>query len=87
MQESDLLLIDEPVAGMTETETKKTSDLLLNIAKDRTIIIVEHDMNFIMNLCNPIIVLNEGKKIAEGNAKEIINNPTVLEAYLGRKTN
>ena len=84
MQESDLLLIDEPVAGMTETETKKTSDLLLNIAKDRTIIIVEHDMNFIESLNVEIIVLHEGRVLTRGNMNSIKRNKQVIDVYLGR---
>ena len=84
MQESDLLLIDEPVAGMTETETKKTSDLLLNIAKDRTIIVVEHDMNFIESLNIEIIVLHEGRVLTRGNMNSIKRNKQVIDVYLGR---
>ena len=84
MQQSDLLLIDEPVAGMTETETKKTSDLLLNIAKDRTIIIVEHDMNFIESLNVEIIVLHEGRVLTRGNMNSIKRNKQVIDVYLGR---
>ena len=84
MQESDLLLIDEPVAGMTETETKKTSDLLLNIAKDRTIIVVEHDMNFIESLNVEIIVLHEGRVLTRGNMNSIKRNKQVIDVYLGR---
>jgi len=84
MQQSDLLLIDEPVAGMTEIETKKTSDLLLNIAKDRTIIVVEHDMNFIESLNVEIIVLHEGSVLTRGNMNSIKKNKQVIDVYLGR---
>ena len=84
MQQSDLLLIDEPVAGMTEIETKKTSDLLLNIAKDRTIIVVEHDMNFIESLNVEIIVLHEGSVLTRGNMNSIKRNKQVIDVYLGR---
>ena len=75
---------DEPVAGMTETETKKTSDLLLNIAKDRTIIVVEHDMNFIESLNVEIIVLHEGRVLTRGNMNSIKRNKQVIDVYLGR---
>jgi urea transport system ATP-binding protein len=84
MQQSDLLLIDEPVAGMTEIETKKTSDLLLSIAKDRTIIVVEHDMNFIESLNVEIIVLHEGSVLTRGNMNSIKKNKQVIDVYLGR---
>lgn len=84
MQQSDLLLIDEPVAGMTETETKKTSDLLLNIAKNKTIIVVEHDMNFIESLNVEIIVLHEGSVLTRGNMNSIKRNKQVIDVYLGR---
>jgi urea transport system ATP-binding protein len=79
-----LLLIDEPVAGMTEIETKKTSDLLLSIAKDRTIIVVEHDMNFIESLNVEIIVLHEGSVLTRGNMNSIKKNKQVIDVYLGR---
>ena len=89
MAKPQLVLLDEPAAGVNRTLLKSISKNIDKACKEKgiTFILIEHDMNFIMNLCNPIIVLNEGKKIAEGNAKEIINDPTVLEAYLGRKTN
>ena len=69
---------------MTETETKKTSDLLLNIAKDRTIIVVEHDMNFIESLNVEIIVLHEGRVLTRGNMNSIKRNKQVIDVYLGR---
>ena len=84
IQQSDLLLIDEPVAGMTETETKKTSELLINISKDRTVLVVEHDMNFIESLDVEVIVLNEGSVLTRGSMKKIKNNKQVIDIYLGR---
>ena len=89
MAKPQLVLLDEPAAGVNRTLLKSISKNIDKACKEKgiTFILIEHDMNFIMNLCDPIIVLNEGKKIAEGNAKEIIKDPTVLEAYLGRKTN
>ena len=84
IQQSDLLLIDEPVAGMTETETKKTSELLINISKDRTVLVVEHDMNFIESLDVEVIVLNEGSVLTRGNMKKIKKNKQVIDIYLGR---
>jgi len=84
IQQSDLLLIDEPVAGMTETETKKTSELLINISKDRTVLVVEHDMNFIESLDVEVIVLNEGSVLTRGSMKKIKKNKQVIDIYLGR---
>ena len=84
IQQSDLLLIDEPVAGMTEIETKKTSELLINISKDRTVLVVEHDMNFIESLDVEVIVLNEGSVLTRGTMKNIKKNQQVIDVYLGR---
>ena len=84
IQQSDLLLIDEPVAGMTETETKKTSELLINISKERTVLVVEHDMNFIESLDVDVIVLNEGSVLTRGSMKKIKKNKQVIDIYLGR---
>ena len=84
IQQSDLLLIDEPVAGMTEIETKKTSDLLKNISIGRTVLVVEHDMNFIESLDVEVIVLNEGSVLTRGSMKNIKNNKQVIDVYLGR---
>tara|TARA_A100001011_G_scaffold291936_1_gene303576 strand:+ start:1396 stop:2139 length:744 start_codon:yes stop_codon:yes gene_type:complete len=84
IQEPDLLLIDEPVAGMTELETKKTSDLLKNISIGRTVLVVEHDMNFIESLDVEVIVLNEGSVLTRGSMKNIKNNKQVIDVYLGR---
>ena len=84
IQQSDLLLIDEPVAGMTEIETKKTSELLINISKDRTVLVVEHDMNFIESLGVEVVVLNEGSVLTRGSMKNIKKNKQVIDVYLGR---
>ena len=84
IQQSDLLLIDEPVAGMTELETKKTSELLINISKDRTVLVVEHDMNFIESLGVEVVVLNEGSVLTRGSMKNIKKNKQVIDVYLGR---
>ncbi len=84
MQQPDLLLIDEPVAGMTEMETKNTSKLLKNISKERTVIVVEHDMNFVESLDVEIIVLHEGQVLTRGDMKSIKKNQQVIDVYLGR---
>ena len=84
IQQADLLLIDEPVAGMTEKETIKTSELLINISKDRTVLVVEHDMNFIESLDVEVIVLDEGSVLTRGSMKKIKKNKQVIDIYLGR---
>ncbi|MBY0120428.1 ABC transporter ATP-binding protein [Bacillus sp. S/N-304-OC-R1] len=79
-----LLLLDEPAAGMNETETDSLFDLIKKIqAKEITVLIIEHDMPLVMRLCDRIMVLNFGKKLAEGTPAEIQNNEEVIEAYLG----
>jgi len=80
-----LLLLDEPVAGMNAVETMKTMDHIRNIVKEKkiSVVLVEHDMKAVMNVCERIIVLNFGRKIAEGPPNMIVKNRQVIEAYLG----
>jgi branched-chain amino acid transport system ATP-binding protein len=80
--EPQLLCLDEPTAGMSASETHDTMQLVRSIAKDLTILIVEHDMHVVMELCNRITVLHYGEILAEGPPKEIQENPRVLEVYL-----
>jgi urea transport system ATP-binding protein len=79
-----LLLLDEPVAGMTDRETEATAALILDLAKDRTIIVVEHDMEFVRSLGARVTVLHEGSVLAEGSVEQVQNNQRVIEVYLGR---
>ena len=85
--EPKLLLLDEPAAGMNPAETQDLVGLLNRLKQGGlTLLLVEHDMHFVMSLCDRITVLNFGRKIAEGAPKEIRENPAVIEAYLGTKT-
>jgi len=84
IQDQELLLLDEPVAGMTDQETEETVLLILSIAEDRTVIVVEHDMEFVRSLGARVSVLHEGRVLAEGSIDTIQNNPRVVEVYLGR---
>jgi urea transport system ATP-binding protein len=79
-----LLLVDEPAAGLTDRETELTAELLLELAGRHTIIVIEHDMEFVRRLKSRITVLNEGRILAEGTLDQVQANPLVIEAYLGR---
>ena len=79
-----LLLVDEPAAGLTDRETELTAELLLELAGRHTIIVIEHDMEFVRRLNSRITVLNEGRILAEGSLDQVQANPQVIEAYLGR---
>jgi urea transport system ATP-binding protein len=83
-QDPKLLLVDEPVAGMTDAETMTTAELLKDIAKDHTVIVVEHDMEFVRRLGVKVTVLHEGSVLAEGTIDEVSANDRVVEVYLGR---
>jgi urea transport system ATP-binding protein len=80
----DLLLVDEPAAGLTDEETALMADLLLELRGQHAIIVIEHDMGFVRRLGSTITVLNEGQILAEGSMDEVQANPKVIEAYLGR---
>jgi len=83
-QDPKLLLVDEPVAGMTDGETAQTAVLLKEIAKDHSVIVVEHDMGFIRELGVKVTVLHEGSVLAEGPLDHVSANERVVEVYLGR---
>jgi urea transport system ATP-binding protein len=83
-QDPKLLLVDEPVAGMSDAETMTTAELLKDIAKDHTLIVVEHDMEFVRRLGVKVTVLHEGSVLAEGSIEEVSANERVVEVYLGR---
>ncbi|MDC0932901.1 urea ABC transporter ATP-binding protein UrtD [Arcobacteraceae bacterium] len=83
MQDPKLLLVDEPVAGMTPQEVDKTGEILTNLAKTNSVVVVEHDMEFIRSIASKVTVLHEGSVLAEGSMKEIQNNDKVRKVYLG----
>ena len=83
-QDPRLLLVDEPVAGMTDAETEATADLLREINRTRTVVVVEHDMAFVRALDVKVTVLHEGSVLAEGSIDQVQNHPRVIEVYLGR---
>ncbi len=85
MADPEFILLDEPGAGVNRTLMKKLVENIKYLSLERgiTFLIIEHDMNLVMNLCNPIIVMSEGKKLSEGSPEEIRNDRRVLEAYLG----
>src|ERR1051326_2370662 len=83
-QDPKLLLVDEPVAGMTDAETRQTVELLKEINRDRTLVVVEHDMAFVRELDVKATVLHEGSVIAEGSIDQVSANDRVVEVYLGR---
>ncbi|AEF93626.1 urea ABC transporter, ATP-binding protein UrtD [Desulfotomaculum nigrificans CO-1-SRB] len=84
VQEPEMLLLDEPVAGMTKKETEKTGELLRAIAKDRSVLVVEHDMEFVRNFAEKVTVMHEGKILCEGSMEQVQSDPRVVEVYLGR---
>ncbi len=83
-QDPKLLLVDEPVAGMTDAETAQTAELLREIARDHSVVVVEHDMNFVRDLDVKVTVLHEGSVLAEGTLDVVSADPRVIEVYLGR---
>jgi len=83
MQEPELLLVDEPVAGMTPQETERTAELLLSLAGRHSVVVVEHDMDFVRSIASTVTVLHEGRVIAEGDMETVQNDPQVVEVYLG----
>jgi urea transport system ATP-binding protein len=83
MQNPELLLVDEPVAGMTPHEIERTAELLLSLAGEHSVVVVEHDMAFVRSIARRVTVLHEGQVIAEGDMDKVQNDPRVIEVYLG----
>lgn len=85
VSEPRLLLIDEPVAGMTAQETERTAELLTSLAGEHTVIVVEHDMEFVRSIARTVTVLHQGSVLAEGTMDQVQNNRDVIEVYLGEE--
>lgn len=83
MQSPRVLLVDEPIAGMTHQETERTAQLLTGLVGKHSVIVVEHDMEFVRSIARTVTVLHEGHVLAEGSMDEVQNNPRVVEVYLG----
>ena len=84
-QDPELLLVDEPVAGMTDEETARTGGLLEAIAADRSVLVIEHDMEFVRQIARKVTVLHQGTVLCEGPVEQVQNDPRVLEVYIGRR--
>ena len=83
MQRPRLLLVDEPVAGMTEQEMARTAELLTSLAGKQSVVVVEHDMGFVRSIARQVTVLHQGSVLAEGSMDQVSNDPKVIEVYLG----
>ncbi|MBK1644254.1 urea ABC transporter ATP-binding protein UrtD [Thiocapsa imhoffii] len=83
MQDPQLLLVDEPVAGMTHQEMDRTAELLLSLEGRHSVVVVEHDMDFVRSIAKRVTVLHQGAVLAEGSMDEVQNDPRVIEVYLG----
>ncbi len=84
VQEPELILLDEPVAGMTDAETAHTAELILQLEGSHSIVVVEHDMDFVAQIARKVTVLHEGSVLAEGGMQQVQSNERVIEVYLGR---
>ena len=84
-QKPSLMLVDEPVAGLTDEETELTADLLKSLAGKNTVVVIDHDMEFIRRLESDVTVLNQGTVLCEGKMEKIQNDPKVIEVYLGKQ--
>ncbi|KJH72699.1 urea ABC transporter ATP-binding protein UrtD [Aliterella atlantica] len=84
-QDPTVVLLDEPTAGMTSDETHLTGEIIKSIAEDRSVIVIEHDMEFVKQIAQRLVVLHQGEKLIEGSVQEVQNNAKVIEVYLGRE--
>jgi urea transport system ATP-binding protein len=84
-QSPDLLLVDEPVAGLTDEETYRTGELLVALSKNHSVIVIEHDMEFVRQIARKVTVLHEGSVLCEGTIEQVQSDPRVIEVYLGQE--
>ena len=83
MQEPELLMLDEPIAGMSARERELTAELLQRICRNRSVIVIEHDMDFVKQIAHKVTVMHQGKILAEGTMEKVQNDPKVIDVYLG----
>jgi urea transport system ATP-binding protein len=83
MQDPELLMLDEPIAGMSVRERELTAELLQRICKGRSVIVIEHDMDFVKKIAHKVTVMHQGKILAEGSMEKVQNDPKVIDVYLG----
>ena len=83
MQDPELLLLDEPIAGMSARERELTAELLQRISSNRSVIVIEHDMDFVKQIAHKVTVMHQGKILAEGSMDKVQNDPKVIDVYLG----
>ncbi len=83
MQEPELLMLDEPIAGMSARERELTAELLQRICKNRSVIVIEHDMDFVKQIAHKVTVMHQGKILAEGSMEKVQSDPKVIDVYLG----
>jgi urea transport system ATP-binding protein len=83
MQEPVLLMLDEPIAGMSAKEREQTAELLKRICKNRSMIVIEHDMAFVAQIASKVTVMHQGKILAEGTMDQVQSDPKVIDVYLG----
>jgi urea transport system ATP-binding protein len=85
-QDPSIVLLDEPTAGMTVDETYMTGEIIKSISQYHSVVVIEHDMEFVKQIAQRIVVLHQGSVLAEGNVRDVQNNPKVIEVYLGHET-
>jgi urea transport system ATP-binding protein len=83
MQEPQLLMLDEPIAGMSARERELTAQLLKRISRNRAVIVIEHDMDFVKQIAHKVTVMHQGKILAEGPMERVQTDPRVIDVYLG----
>ena len=83
MQDPELLMLDEPIAGMSPRERELTAELLKRIAQNRSVIVIEHDMDFVKQIAHKVTVMHQGKILAEGPMEKVQADPKVIDVYLG----